>query len=129
MILLDTCTLLWLVRGEGLPAEVARRIEEAEVVLVSAISALEIGIKVAKGKLSLGMAPGLWWPAVLEHHGLEEVAVDGEIALRSAALPPIHRDPADRILVATAQQLRATLLTPDPLIHAYADVEVGWNGT
>lgn len=126
MILLDTCTLLWLARGEGLPDAVAREIEEADGAFVSAISALEIGLKVAKGRLSLGMAPRRWWAAVLDQHGLAEVPVEGDIALRAAALPPIHADPADRVLVATALHLRAVLLTPDPLIKAYPEVGVRW---
>jgi PIN domain nuclease of toxin-antitoxin system len=126
VILLDTCTLLWLVRGEGLPASVAARIEEAEGAYVSAISALEIGIKVTKGRLALGLDPVRWWSRVLDHHVLAEVPVEGAIAMRAAALPPLHADPADRVIVATAQHLRATLLTPDPLIRAYPGVEVRW---
>ena len=126
MIVLDTCTLLWLVRGEGLPPAVARRIDEADAAFVSAISALEIGIKVAKGRLLLGLPTRQWWAAALEQHGLAEVPVEGDIALRAAALPPIHADPADRVVLATALHLRGTLLTPDPLIRAYPDVPVWW---
>jgi PIN domain nuclease of toxin-antitoxin system len=126
VIVLDTCTLLWLVRGEGLPPDVVRRIDEADAAFVSAISALEIGIKVAKGRLTLGLPPREWWPAALEQHGLTEVPVEGEIALRAAALPPIHADPADRVVLATALHVRGTLLTPDPLIRAYPDAPVWW---
>lgn len=126
MILLDTCTLLWLARGEGLPPVVAQEIERADAAFVSAMSALEIGVKVAKRKLSVGMAPRAWWPAVLEQHGLAEVPVEGDIALRAAALPPIHGDPADRVIIATALHLGAKLLTPDPLIRAYSGVDVWW---
>jgi PIN domain nuclease of toxin-antitoxin system len=126
MIVLDTCTLLWLVRGQGLPPHVARAIEEADAAFVSAMSALEIGIKVSKGRLTLGLPTRAWWAAALDQHGLAEVPVEGDIALRAAALPPIHADPADRVILATALHLRATLLTPDPLIHAYPDVPVRW---
>lgn len=128
MILLDTCTLLWLARGEGLPVDVARAIDDADGAFVSAISALEIGIKVAKGRLEVGMPLRAWWPAVLEQHRLAEVPVEADIALRAAALPPVHADPADRVLIATAQHLRARLVTPDPLIRAYPGVEVWWGG-
>ena len=127
MILLDTCTLLWLARGEGLPPAVAARIDDPEhAIFVSAISALEIGVKVAKGRLTLPMPLGAWWAAVLEQHGLGEVAVEAEIAIASTELPPIHLDPADRILIATARHLGATLLTPDPLIAQYPGVTVAW---
>ncbi len=126
MIVLDTCTLLWLVQGQGLPPAVARTIDDADAAFVSAMSALEIGIKVAKGRLSLPLPPRAWWAAALEQHGLAEVPVEGDIALRAAALPPVHADPADRVILATALHLRATLLTPDPLLHAYPDMPVRW---
>ncbi len=127
MILLDTCTLLWLARGQGLPPNVAAQIEDPEhAIFVSAISALEIGIKVAKGRLTLPMPLGTWWSAVLEQHGLGEVPVEAEIAIAATELPPIHADPADRILVATARHLGATLLSPDPMIAQYRGVKVAW---
>lgn len=126
MIVLDTCTLLWLVHGHGLPAHVAQSIEEADAVFVSSMSAMEIGIKVARGRLSLGLPPRAWWAAALQQHGLAEVPIEADIALRAAALPPLHADPADRVILATALHLRATLLTPDPLLHAYVDAPVRW---
>ncbi len=126
MILLDTCTLLWLAKGEHLPPAVAARIGGDEALFVSAFSALEIGVKVAKGRLELPVPLGEWWPAVLEHFGTAEVPVDGEIAVRATALPPIHNDPADPFILASALHLRATLLTPDPAISAYPDAPVAW---
>lgn len=129
MILLDTCTLLWLVRGEGLPPAVAARIADPEAaVYVSAISAFEIGVKHARGRLGLPLAPRVWWDTVLTHHALAEVPVEAAIALAAAALPPLHADPADRILVATALHLDALLLTPDEHIAAYPGVRVAWSG-
>ena len=126
MIVLDTCTLLWLAKGEGLPPAIRGAIAEADGAFVSSISALEIGVKVAKGRLAVGMEPQRWWARVLEQHGLAEVPVDGEIALSASALPAIHHDPADRVIIATALHLGATLLTPDPLIRQYPAVKVVW---
>lgn len=126
MILLDTCTLLWLARGEGLPAGVSDRIAGTDAVFVSAVSALEIGIKVSKGRLILPLAPAAWWPAVLAHFDLAEVPVDGEIATRAAALPSLHADPAGRLIVATALHLGATVLTPDTAIQGYPGVRWSW---
>lgn len=127
MILLDTCTLLWLARGQGLPEPVSARIaDEGNAVFVSAISAWEIGVKLRKGRLGLPMPLQAWWGTVLQHHALTEVPVEADVAIRATELPPLHADPADRLLVATARHLRATLLTPDPLIRAYPDVEVAW---
>ena len=126
MIVLDTCTLLWLAAGTGLPAPVRARIARADGAFVSAISALEIGVKVRKGKLELPMVLDAWWPAVLEHHGLTVVPMDDDIAIRATGLPPVHADPADRVILATALHLRAVLLTPDPLIRAYPGAPVEW---
>jgi PIN domain nuclease of toxin-antitoxin system len=127
VILLDTCTLLWLARGDGLPpAVVALLADERNAVFVSAISAWEIGVKSRKGRLHLPMPLLEWWRTIVDHHGLGEVPIEPELAIRATELPLLHADPADRLLVATALHLRATLLTPDPLIHAYPDVTVAW---
>jgi PIN domain nuclease of toxin-antitoxin system len=126
MILLDTCALIWL-GNRALPVPLMRVIESLDdAVMVSAISAWEVGIKFAAGKLPLPAPPSEWFRGLVDHHTLGEVPVDSEIALLSAALPPIHHDPADRILIATAMHIGATLLTPDPRIRAYPDVKVRW---
>lgn len=125
MIVLDTCALLWLASGQ-LPPAVLGRIAGTEAVFVSAISALEIGVKVAKGRLVLPLAPAAWWERVVAHHSLAEVPVDAAIALRATALPPLHADPADRIIVATALHLGAEVFTPDRAIQAYPGVRWAW---
>lgn len=127
MILLDTCTLLWLARGEGLPAAVVDIVaDERNALFVSTISAWEIGVKSRKGRLRLPMPLRSWWRTVVDHHGLGEVPIEPDLAIRATELPPLHADPADRLLIATARHLRATLLTPDPLIRAYPEVDVAW---
>lgn len=130
MILLDTCTLLWLVGApEGLSPAVRQRLERGtdhESVHVSAMSAFEIAQKATRGKLNLSCSPADWWNRALQHAQVEEVPLDSRIALRAAMLPPLHSDPFDRLIIATAQELRFTLLTPDPKIRAYPDVIVFW---
>lgn len=128
MILLDTCTLLWLVSGgDRLSASARERLREnAGQLFVSAISAFEVGVKHRKGKLTLPMDAERWFAAAVEFHGLSEVAIDSRIAVRSTQLPPLHADPCDRILVATAQVVGLTVLTPDPLIAAYSEAEAVW---
>lgn len=128
MILLDTCTLLWLVGGsDRLSATARERLSEAAGELfVSSISAFEIGIKQRKGKLTLPMDAERWFAGALEFHGLLEVPVDARIAVRSTQLPPLHADPCDRMIVATAQLLGLTVLTPDPGIAAYPDADTAW---
>lgn len=124
MILLDTCALLWLAGGSSrISEEVLRRIDAEPIVSVSAISALEIGLKTRSGKLQLPMPPAEWWRAVCEHHSLDPVLVDPETYVRSTELPPVHKDPVDRIIVATAKSMGATVVTGDAQLAAYG-VEV-----
>ena len=52
--------------------------------------------------------------------------MDGGIAVLATTLPPLHGDPADRIIVATAQARGLTVLTPDPLVRAYPDTASDW---
>jgi PIN domain nuclease of toxin-antitoxin system len=114
VILLDTCALLWLAEGSPRISEpVLTRIDAEPIVSVSAISALEIGLKTRSGKLRLPMPPDEWWRAVCEHHSLNVVLVEPATYIRSTELPPIHNDPVDRIIVATAEYLRATVVTAD----------------
>lgn len=128
MILLDTCALLWLAIEPARLSSASRGAigESGEHAYVSAISAWEIGWKHAHGRLRLHLDPAVWFPLALETHALRELPITGTIALRMAALPEIHRDPADRFLIATAQENRLTLLTPDPLIRQYPDLATIW---
>ncbi len=128
MILLDTCVLLWLAIDQSGLSKTARRTLQLHAghLYVSPLSAFEIGQKVARGKLVLGLNPGKWFPRALELHGLVETGFHSRIALAAAGLPELHRDPFDRILVATAKSQNLTLLTPDPLIRQYPDLRTTW---
>ncbi len=119
-VLLDTCALLWLGQGGGrLSRQALEQIDAAPVVYVSAISGFEIGIKVAKGKLSLPSRPAEWLAAVLEHHNLSELPVDLAASIRATELPAIHADPVDRILIATAEARGMIVVTSDALFARY----------
>ena len=128
MTLLDTCTLLWLAADPSKLSDAAKEVlsKEDEPLFVSAISAFEIGLKHRKGRLSLPMEPDVWYERALAFHGLGEIHLSGKIAARSTMLPELHSDPCDRIIVATAQLLDLTILTPDDLIKAYPDIDVIW---
>ena len=127
-VLLDTCALLWLVADDPLLSVKARRLIEAnrDSIFVSAISAFEIGIKYHKGKLTLCDAAENWWHRSIAHHGLVVMDVTDSIFLASTALPPLHHDPCDRIIIATAEDSGATILTPDHLIAQYPSAKVEW---
>jgi PIN domain nuclease of toxin-antitoxin system len=136
MILLDTCTLLWLVNNRReLSRDARHAIDTAGQVYVSAASAFEIGTKHRQGRLTLALPPQAWWRAAVDRLELAELAITPVLAIASAALPteltiggrPLeHRDPGDRFLVATAAQHDLTIVTPDPLIAAYPGVSVLW---
>jgi len=127
-VVLDTCTLLWLAADQARLSTTARQeiAARADALFVSAISAFEIGVKHAKGKLVLPLDPQEWIARALEQHGIHEIAVDARIAVRATQLPLLHSDPCDRMIVATAKLHSLSILTPDPLIAAYADVNVLW---
>jgi PIN domain nuclease of toxin-antitoxin system len=128
MILLDTAVLLWLAMDPERLSDAARRALDApaERVWVSAISGFEVGQKHARGKLELPMSPEVWVSRALAAHALEEIPISLAIALRATALPRLHDDPFDRLLIATAQTNRLTLLTPDRKIMQYPDLETLW---
>lgn len=128
MILLDTCVLLWLTSTPEKLSPAARAAVEAagDFACVSAITAWEIAWKKAAGNLSLSLPPNEWFARALSQHRLKELPITAAIAIRSATLPLLHRDPADRFLIATAQEHHLTLLTPDPAIRKYPRLKTLW---
>lgn len=120
-LLLDTCTFLWLVRGDPSLSPVAHDliVDPANEALLSVVSAWEIGVKFALGKLSLPVPPGILVPRERRRHALEALPLGEEAALVASGLPPHHRDPFDRLLVGQAIIEGALLLTPDPLVSQY----------
>lgn len=128
MLLLDTCTLLWLTSDQAKLSPAARQIISANAgqLYVSAISGFEIAQKVAKGKLVLPRPPTEWMELALRLHGLKSLPLEMDSAVAAGALPALHADPFDRLLIAVAQAHRLTLLTPDPLIRQYPALTTLW---
>ncbi len=133
MILLDTCALLWIVMElERLTARAKSLVAmPAANLAVSAISAFEIAVKARKNKLDLKLPADEWWRTALTHHGIASIPVSAEIALASVALasvalPPHHNDPADRIIIATAELLTAPVITSDAAFRTYGSIIVEW---
>jgi PIN domain nuclease of toxin-antitoxin system len=128
MLLLDTHALIWLATDLSKLTEAARsviRLHAAEL-HVSAITSLEISLLTQCGKLEWGKKPRSRFKRALEHHCVKEVPIDSAIAWLSGQLPPIHRDPFDRIIIATAQKHEMTILTKDRTIPTYPKVKVVW---
>lgn len=119
-MLLDTCALLWLAEGgKRLSPETRDRIEQAPVVYISAISAFEIGVKYRSGKLKLPVPPADWFGAVVEHHGIAVEPLDWDVCVAATDLPPLHKDPCDRFIIATAKLRGLPVVTGDPHFSAY----------
>lgn len=119
-LILDTCGLIWLVNRSGrLSDKTLKAIQDADIVYVSAASALEIGCKVALDKLVLPLNVKEWFQRALDVHDLVEIPVNSEIALLSAGLPLHHRDPADRIIIASAILRRLSVVTHDSRFEQY----------
>ncbi|HJR24069.1 MAG TPA: type II toxin-antitoxin system VapC family toxin [Acidimicrobiales bacterium] len=119
-LLLDTHALLWWLAGVELSDEAAAAIGDPDnLVAVSAATVWEASIKAALGKLELPEPIGT---AIVED-GLEPLPITLEHAERVALLPPHHRDPFDRMLIAQAQVEGLVIVTRDPGFGAY-DVTV-----
>jgi PIN domain nuclease of toxin-antitoxin system len=127
--LLDTHSWLWAVSApERLRNSGAEMIEDAEnVVIFSAVSALEIAIKVSLGKLKLPIPASDFVSSRVDDLGMTVLPIYVTHALRVASLPQYHKDPFDRLLVAQCQIERLPLMTADAAIAAY-DTEIIWIG-
>lgn len=128
MLLLDTCTLLWLVGDQEQLSKTAKTqlAQNAGKLYVSAISAFEIALKVEKKKLRLPKIPTEWFSLALKLHGIIEIPLSSEYLIKSAQLPLHHNDPADRMIVATALCEKAKIVTPDAHIKCYTEISVIW---
>ncbi|WP_114815024.1 type II toxin-antitoxin system VapC family toxin [Paraburkholderia kururiensis] len=131
MIVLDTHALVWWVTGDPALSRKARSAIERELaggeILVSSISAWEIAMLVEREKLVLSMDVGSWLATVADIEAVRFVPVDPEIAVKSVELPgEFHKDPADRMIVATARKFSVSLVTKDEKIRAYSHVKTIW---
>jgi PIN domain nuclease of toxin-antitoxin system len=123
-ILLDTQCWLWMAAfPERLSSRARELVETTEHELfLSSASAWEIAIKCANGKLRLPQAPERYVVSRMSRLRTHPLPIEHAHALRVSALPPHHRDPFDRLLVAQAQLGQLPILTADPILSRY-DVE------
>jgi len=126
-LLLDTATFLWVVSDAP---ELSERIRQLVVdpendLYLSAVSAWEIAVKHALGRLPLPDPPERFVPEQRKQQGIEDLPLDEESALHLTRLPMLHKDPFDRMLVCQAITQGLLLLTPDELIIQYP-VRTAW---
>ncbi|AYD66076.1 type II toxin-antitoxin system VapC family toxin [Achromobacter sp. B7] len=131
MIVLDTHALLWWVSGDSQLSRAAREAIDAEgqdgEILISAITAWEVAMLVKAGRLALTMDAADWLDTVVQVPAVRFVPVDVRISVQSVELPgEFHKDPADRLIVATARHLSAPLVTADSKIRDYPHVQTIW---
>jgi PIN domain nuclease of toxin-antitoxin system len=127
--LIDTHCWLWAVSSPDKlrPSAIELIRSRDNTILFSAVSALEIAIKVSLGKLQLPEPPSDYVTSRLDLMAMTPLPVYLPHALRVAGLPLHHGDPFDRLLVAQCQIERVPLMTADTVITEY-DVEILWAG-
>ncbi len=123
-ILLDTCAAVWLVKGDSLAAEAEQALRRASdtgaSTYVSLITAWEIGMLVSKGRLAIARDPKAFFERLL-FLGLEAAELSSTILVNSSFLPASTlRDPADRIIAATARERNLRVMTRDKALLHYA---------
>jgi len=127
-VLLDTHTFLWwALEPEKLPPAVLNLLRDASNRIVfSAVSSWEAQIKAGLGKLVLEESLRKIVERELVANRWEVLPVTLEHTWRLDQLPPLHRDPFDRLLVAQSLVEKLTVLTRDPLVAQYPGVKVAW---
>jgi PIN domain nuclease of toxin-antitoxin system len=131
MIVLDTHAWIWFISN---PAYLSKRAETAvnvavkdKSILISSISAWELALLVKKKRLKLTLEVTDWIAKSESLPFIQFVPVTNSIAVKSVNLPiPLHPDPADRIIIATALSVGAPLVTKDKKLLDYAPIKTIW---
>lgn len=131
MIVLDTHAWIWFISNPNLLSKRARKAADTGVreknILISSISAWEVVLLVAKKRLKLTLNAADWITKSENLPFIQFVPVTNAIAVKSINLPqPLHADPADRIIIATALSVGAPLVTKDQKLLNYAPIKTIW---
>ena len=123
-LLLDTCAVLWLAEGEELAAEAASALnaahDESGLTFLSPITAWEIGLLASRGRLTAALSPQAVFQMFLDAPHIRLAGMGPDVLIASSFLPgDPPRDPADRILAATAREFGYALVTRDRRLLAY----------
>jgi PIN domain nuclease of toxin-antitoxin system len=131
MIVLDTHVLIWWINGDpDLGVKARRLIHKARKegkIYISSMTTWEIAMLLKSGRLVLAMPLNEWIEKIEKLPFVSFVPVDNGIARDAVNLPgDFHKDPADRMIVATARSLNVTLVTCDKKILGYGHVKTAW---
>lgn len=129
--LLDTHVWIWWhMHPQNLSRKITSLIKKKDrydELLLSAISPWEFSKLLEKGRIGISCDPEIWINSALDMPKLRLVPLSPVLAYRSTILPPpFHGDPADQIIVATAREENATILTRDKIILKYKHVRSLW---
>ncbi len=125
-VLLDTCAIIYIAENQAIDPLARQEITAASIVdgvLVSPVSAWEIGLLAAKRGFTFLPDPKAWFQSFMMNPGVRLAPLTPDIAIDSCFLlssPPVHADPADRLLMATARALNLPIVTRDRRILGYA---------
>ncbi len=131
MIVLDTNALIWWIcNSKKLSKKAKKAIDESkkeESMYISTMSVLEILSLIKKNKLELNTLADNWLEKIQDLSYVHFVPIDNKVAVLSTNLTDFsHKDPADRIIIATALHLGAKLVTSDKKILSYSNVQTVW---
>ncbi|NJM00791.1 MAG: type II toxin-antitoxin system VapC family toxin [Synechococcaceae cyanobacterium SM2_3_2] len=124
VIVLDTHIWLWLIHGKThlLSAQWRDRIEAAAVVGVSPVSCYEVALAAKRGRITLSKPLAEWFAVALAPAGIQFFPMDERVATQAVELTPTHKDPFDRIIIATALVYQAKLASVDSLFSQYPEL-------
>lgn len=131
MIVLDTHAWIWFISNpENLSKRANKAVNDAvkdKSVLISSISAWELALLVKKKRLKLTLEVTDWIAKSESLSFIQFVPVTNSIAVKSVNLPlPLHPDPADRIIIATALSVGAPVVTRDKKLIGYSHIKTIW---
>src|SRR3954454_25376568 len=123
-LLLDTCAAIWIAEGEALADEATAALDATHATgvatYISPITAWEVGLLVARGRLQLLITPQRWFVRLFDVPQVKLADMPPDLLIASSFLPgDPPRDPADRIILATARDLGAALVTRDRALLDY----------
>lgn len=122
--LLDTCAAIWLSKNQKVSDEAADAVNDAGrdgfPLYISPVSAWEMGMLLARGRITETKTAKQWYESFKSGSDVRELPASADIFIASCSLPQLaHKDPIDRILIATAREHDLTIITRDRAILAY----------